>query len=337
MVYDFHLKPDYNYFLSTEDSYACDSADFVGKYQNQRSMLDYSHHRRYSHERQHLHDQLIDKFLQTRVHDYRFENVVCDAPLENWIVFTAGPMGSGKGHTMQWLHSHQLFPADAFVNVNPDIIRELLPEFPGYIRSNPTNMGFLTQKEVGYICEVLTYDALLQKKNVLVDGSLRNVKWYSHYFRKLRSDFPLLRIAIIHVSAPLNTVLMRARKRAEFTGRIIPDDFLTSVYHQMPESMSLLGPLADFHARIINEDNRDPYLEECTMRAKLETCSLSRNGESCQQRSSTVEENCSITNNQDEWVERKVLWTLHLQKDGSYLYSDSLKGEQQEEIDWRKR
>jgi hypothetical protein len=150
----FSVRSDYDFSKSSEDNYSSPQAPFVGKYKAQRSMLDYNYHKHYSEERQLLHDQLIDLFLQTTVTDYRFNDVTCDAPLENWIVFTAGPMGAGKGHSMQWLQQKHLFPLDAFVHVNPDAIRELLPEFDEYNRRNVGTMGYLTQKEVGYISEV---------------------------------------------------------------------------------------------------------------------------------------------------------------------------------------
>jgi len=45
---------------------------------------------------------------------------------------------------------------------------------------------------------------------VLVDGSLRDYEWYKGYFKKLRHDFPFLRIAILHITAPKEAVLERA-------------------------------------------------------------------------------------------------------------------------------
>jgi hypothetical protein len=61
---------------------------------------------------------------------------------------------TGKGHTMAWLNSRGLFPSEAFVKVDPDALRELLPETKEYIKRNPATAGYLTQKEVGYIAEV---------------------------------------------------------------------------------------------------------------------------------------------------------------------------------------
>ena len=56
----------------------------------------------------------------------------------------------------------------------------------------------------------MTLAALQAGKNVLVDGSLRDSEWYSWYFGRLREDFPSVRQAIIHVTAPREAVFSRA-------------------------------------------------------------------------------------------------------------------------------
>ena len=101
----------------------------------------------------------------------------------------------------------------AFVEVDPDKLRELLPEFKEYNRRDSNTAGFLTQKEVGYLSEVLTLDALHEGKNVLVDGSLRDAEWYSKYIKDLREQFPSLNIGILYVTANKDTILARASER----------------------------------------------------------------------------------------------------------------------------
>ena len=96
------------------------------------------------------------------------------------------------------------------MRVNPDAIRRYLPEYHLYIETNPDLAGELTNKEAGYISEILTLAALRMGKNVLVDGSLRQADWYKEYFGRLRSEFPDLRIAIIHVVAPREAIFQRA-------------------------------------------------------------------------------------------------------------------------------
>lgn len=45
-------------------------------------------------------------------------NRTCERPRDNWLVFTAGCMGAGKGHTLNWLNAQGLFPLDSFVRVS---------------------------------------------------------------------------------------------------------------------------------------------------------------------------------------------------------------------------
>lgn len=98
----------------------------------------------------------------------------------------------------------------AFVKVNADEIRRYLPEYHLYVETNPDLAGDLTNKEAGYIAEILALAGLQSGKNILVDGSLRDASWYRNYFSRLRSEFPGLRLAIIHVTAPREAIFQRA-------------------------------------------------------------------------------------------------------------------------------
>lgn len=51
---------------------------------------------------------------------------------------------------MKWLKQHGFFPLEGFVHVDPDKIREMLPESKEYLRRNRETAGMLTQKETGY-------------------------------------------------------------------------------------------------------------------------------------------------------------------------------------------
>jgi Zeta toxin len=105
------------------------------------------------------------------------------------------------------------FPHIAFITCDPDQIRHHLPEYHLYVESNPELAGALTHKEAGFIAEILTLAGLQSGKNVMVDGSLRNAEWYKTYFQRLRSDFPMLRLGIIHVTAPREAIFQRAAVR----------------------------------------------------------------------------------------------------------------------------
>ncbi len=116
----FDIPSHYDYNKSTEENYAvkdisfCSEEEegkiettenvrrsarlchyFVGKYALERKQMDYTYHKIYTPERQEYQDKLVDKFLDTLILDVDHGRI-CDVPEENWIVFTAGPMGAGK-------------------------------------------------------------------------------------------------------------------------------------------------------------------------------------------------------------------------------------------------
>ncbi|KAH8074477.1 zeta toxin [Aureococcus anophagefferens] len=54
-----------------------------------------------------------------------------------WVVFTCGPMGAGKGHALSWLSEHGFFPLENIVHVDPDLFKQLMPEWRGYLARDP--------------------------------------------------------------------------------------------------------------------------------------------------------------------------------------------------------
>lgn len=126
---------------------------------------------------------------------------------------THSAMGAGKSFTLNYLKDKGLFPLLAFVGIDPDQIRQMLPEFRLYIAEDQLTAGEMTRKEAGYVVEILTLAALQAGKNVLVDTSLRDSEWYKDYFVRIRKEYPNVKLAILHIDAPREAVLERARVR----------------------------------------------------------------------------------------------------------------------------
>lgn len=242
--------------VSTEENHMSLDKKFYGKYRHLRKTLDFSYHRNYTEKRQRLQDSIIDDMLDTAlITDVNGD--VCTTPTEPWLVFTAGAMGAGKGYTIKSLVSKKRFPLLAFVTVDPDEIRRLFPEYDIYVKTNPLKAGELTRKEAGMVSEILTLAALEKGKNVLVDGSLRDSNWYQGYFSSLRNDYPLLKIGIIHVTAPREAIIERAEERGILTGRVIPPELLEAAIEQVPKSVKVLGPLADYFCELNNPPDEE--------------------------------------------------------------------------------
>ena len=88
--------------------------------------------------------------------------------------------------------------------------------------------------------------AMNEKKNVWVDGSLRDYQWYSQVFDTLREKWPAYRIAILYVYADKEVVLQRAAKRAVLTGREVPAEDLI-------DSIEKVGLIVSYSALLIDK------------------------------------------------------------------------------------
>ena len=232
---------------------------FVGKYQNERALLDYSYHTNYTPERQLLQDRIVDKLVPPRMEDDALERESEDD--NPWLVFSAGAMGAGKTRTIHWMAKSQLFPLQRFAFLDHDAIRYMLPEMWSYQILNPDNAGRLTQKEAGFIAELATRRCIDRGVNCLVDGSLKNSDWYLEHIPGLKQQHPSTRFGIIHVYADPTDVRKRAKQRERVTGRHVPEEVLESAMTQVPLSINRLAPVVDVVATIDNSSALPPRFD----------------------------------------------------------------------------
>ena len=171
-------------------------------------------------------------------------------------------MGAGKSHTLRTLNAQGLFPLDRFTRVDPDVIKGLLPDMPGYLERDRARAGALTHKESGFIAEIAILEAMRTSRSLVVDGTLRDTAWYARWFARVRTGFSHYRIAILMVTAPRERVYERARRRAAVTARYVERATLDAAMAQAPASFAALAPLADFAAVFANgDDDAAPQLQ----------------------------------------------------------------------------
>jgi len=227
---------------------------FRGPYQHSRKVLDYSWHQHPSEERQAIQDAIVTSFLEGGSRPQ-----YASRP---WLVYTAGTMGGGKTRTLKYLDRVGAFPLDDFLIVDPDKIKDCLPELQQLIAEDPKHAHSRLHKESGYIAEIIEREALQSGMNVVVDGSLRNSTWYAAAIGRIRAEFPSYRIAILLVTVSPQTAHARAERRAAITGRYIPKALLDDTIVQVPRSFATLRHLVDFNAVVDNDsDDRDPVLQ----------------------------------------------------------------------------
>ena len=233
----------------TSTVYASAAPEVCETFHEAREALDYSYHDRPLVARQRLQDDILLAALNEKATPLPGERP--------WIVFTAGAMGVGKSHALLSLHAEGIFPLDSFQNVDPDKLKGELPEFAGYLLYDRPSAATKLHRESSLMAEVLFEHSLRQGRNILVDGSLRDSRWYARLFRRIKKQFPEFRLAILHVAAPADVVLRRVAERAAASpnGRAVPTALVEESLRQVPASVRRLAPLVDFVGRVSNDDD----------------------------------------------------------------------------------
>lgn len=219
-----------------------------------RSQLDYSYHLIPAERRQELQDVILSRVVNSTAEEKKTASPCELKPSKPWIVFTAGAMGVGKGYVLSSLYKSKLFPLDKFLIIDPDKLKNELPEMPGYLQADPTTAATKVHRESTQMADVLLEHTLLQKTPILVDGSLRDFDYYRDLFQRIKKDFGY-RIAIILVTAEPSTIHDRASQRAIKTGRAVPEELINKSIQQVPESVAKLSPYADAVFEIANNDD----------------------------------------------------------------------------------
>ena len=62
-------------------------------------------------------------------------------------------------------------------------------------------------------------------------------------------------MAILYVTAKKSTIFERARRRAEITGRVVPEAVILQTMRDLPRSVRTLSPIVDFVATFANEND----------------------------------------------------------------------------------
>eukprot|EP00611_Tribonema_gayanum_P022003 TRINITY_DN4342_c0_g1_i1.p1 TRINITY_DN4342_c0_g1~~TRINITY_DN4342_c0_g1_i1.p1 ORF type:complete len:489 (-),score=203.41 TRINITY_DN4342_c0_g1_i1:723-2189(-) len=241
--YDEHaIPPGFDVTKSTKANYGVNDKHFYGPYADIRASLDFEYHGNYNRKRQQFQDTLIRNVVGAAVEK--------EGP---WIVFTAGAMGAGKSHVINWISQRGYFPLPDIVQIDPDLFKCGFPEWEEYVAYDPLQAGSKTRRESGYLVEIAQEAAMRMNKNVWVDGSLRDAEWYERVFSRIREFHPHYSIAILYVYASRETVFSRARRRGEETGRHVPKAEILDSLERAPKAVRRLRDRADFVASIRNE------------------------------------------------------------------------------------
>mmetsp|Transcript_37960 Transcript_37960/g.83233 ORF Transcript_37960/g.83233 Transcript_37960/m.83233 type:complete len:403 (-) Transcript_37960:1263-2471(-) len=251
----------FDWSVGTNEAYYDPTLDgFAKDFFEARRRLDYSYHRNPAYARQELQDSILRRVVDAA--DAGATGTADrSASGSPWILFTAGPMGVGKGYVLSTLDNSNLIPLDRFVKIDPDKLKTEIPEYSGYLQSDAESAATKCHRESTQMADVLFESSLLKQTSMIVDGSLRDVDYHKKLFERIRKDHSQYKIAIIHVTAKRETIHNRAKTRAERTGRVVPTDLLDESIEQVPRSVGQLSPHADVVFVIANDDGASLQIE----------------------------------------------------------------------------
>ena len=244
--------------------------EFSPTFATARQSLDYTYHHKLILNRQLLQDAIMERVVvgATAITEKSINNNNKTVTTRHWICFTAGPMGVGKGYVLTKLHQQGLFRLDQYIMIDPDMLKQELPEMPGFLQADRATAATKLHRESTQMSDILLEYALQNQRDVLVDGSLRDVDFYTDFFQRIRTEYPSYRLALIHVTADPAVIYRRAADRAIKTGRAVPTDLLEASIRQVPVSVSRLRHLAHAVHTIANNEGRPLELIESVVVGK---------------------------------------------------------------------
>lgn len=128
-----------------------------------------------------------------------------------------------------------------------------MPEYQSILEESPTMVDYLTQKESCYIAETLVLAALQAGRNVILDSALQDIHWFKKYLAELRSSFPSMKIALIHVVADMDLILHRVQHKARETGKDISKEQVRERLGITTEAhVNAMEEHVDYFCRVIN-------------------------------------------------------------------------------------
>lgn len=235
------VPPNYDWEVCTHSNYASSSPHAAPtKLSAARALTDVGYHGIYTEERQRFQDAMVS-------------SVVGEGPgrREPLLVFTAGAMGVGKSFVIRWMKEQGVLPSDEFVVIDPDCIAQRLPEYRGYFARAPSTAALQTRLEAGLITELSLVTALQLRQNLIVDSSLRHGGWYARLLERLRLVMPEVRIMLMYVHAPEETIHQRAEERGR-GGRMVSNDEVRDSLYKMPDAVGKLLPHVDMFVQVAN-------------------------------------------------------------------------------------
>lgn len=144
-------------------------------------------------------------------------------------VFLAGGPASGKSSLVK---SGQVKLPGDYVDVNPDIVRTMLPEYQRLLDAGDKQASVKTHEEASHISKMVMNLALLRRNHVVVDGVGNSGP--DKFAGKIRATTAAGYDAmVVYATIPTDEAIRRSELRAKRSGRVVPVGYLRSAHRDV--------------------------------------------------------------------------------------------------------
>jgi predicted ABC-type ATPase len=198
--------------------------------------------RRYDSEsdlkRKKLHQQIIGEILKQASKQLPHQKPVA--------YFVGGGSASGKSTLRKRIMKEHNLDAKYFIGVDPDELKNFIPEYEYLKKTNPIKAAAKVHKESCQIRDQLVERLIADRKSFIYESTLAKPRKYQTIFQNLiQQDYE---IHLYITDIPLELAKKRAARRGEIGGRTVPLSVIKNTHKLVPKTFLAVKSLADSYS-----------------------------------------------------------------------------------------
>lgn len=199
----------------------------------------------YTKERHQLHKKIIRMLEKTDTYPKKGNKPVA--------ILIGGGTASGKTTMRKTIVEKELKAKNiSATTVDLDEIKEYIPEYAEYKKTNPNEAARFVHKESYDIGELLLKRLIKKRKNFIYESTMSRTRKYKSLVNKLKKHNYEIHAYVAYV--PLSVAKERAEKRAQTTGRKVPYKVIENTHKLAPRTLEAIKDELDSYQVY---DNRD--------------------------------------------------------------------------------
>lgn len=200
----------------------------------------------YSEDRKRLQDEIVRMFISDRGHNP--EVIGLEA------ILMCGGSGAGKSRVID-----KIIGANGYVLVDPDKIKELLPEYARAKKQKMAEAADIVHEESSDIALLLLKTCIKDGSPFIYDGTMKDTRKYLKIIKDLKSqDYT---IQIVAVDAEVDIAYDRTKVRFTESGRLVERELVEKSNHLVSAAFQALCDNVDMYMVLENNSNTsDPKI-----------------------------------------------------------------------------